>query len=122
MGWRPPKPDGFQLNSDGALRCNSTQTAAGGLIRDHNGNRVAGYCRNIGAATCFTAEIWGLRDGLQLATRFQLPNLEIETDSMVMMQSLATPCQETQQLNAILNDWQVHIAAGKTIAGTYSSS
>lgn len=54
MGWRPPKPDGFQLNSDGALRCNSTQTAAGGLIRDHHGNRVAGYCRNIGAATCLT--------------------------------------------------------------------
>lgn len=51
---------------------------------------------------------------MQLATRLQLPNLEIETDSMVMIQSLATPCEETQQLSALLNDWQVPIAAGRS--------
>lgn len=64
---------------------------------------MIGYSRNIGAATSLAAELWGLRDGLQLADRLRLPNLEIETDSMVMVMVMVTllakPCDETHQLN-----------------------
>ncbi|KAG5515485.1 hypothetical protein RHGRI_036513 [Rhododendron griersonianum] len=49
-GGKPPEPNGFKLNTDGASRNNSsTQAAAGGLVRDHNGNWTTGFCKNIGA-------------------------------------------------------------------------
>lgn len=72
IGWKPLGLDGFKLNMDGASRNNSTHATTGVLVRDHNGNWIMGFYRNIGASTSLGAEIWGLHDCLWLATNFQL--------------------------------------------------
>ena len=49
IGWSFPTWPWCKLNSDGACKATSV-AAAGGLIRDHNGQWVAGFGMNLG--TC----------------------------------------------------------------------
>ena len=46
-----------------------------GVIRDNNGHWIAGFTRRIGVATRFIVELWGLRDGLDMAYRLNIPSL-----------------------------------------------
>ena len=55
------------LNTDGASFQNPGKAGGGGIIRDSQGNWVKGYSRAIGFTTSIIAELWALRDGLNLA-------------------------------------------------------
>ncbi|XP_075669750.1 uncharacterized protein LOC142639464 [Castanea sativa] len=66
VAWRKPPVGWAKLNTDGlALGC--PRKARGGLIRDHNGEWVAGFSRSLGCTNSFPVELWALRDGLILA-------------------------------------------------------
>nr|POE83116.1 hypothetical protein CFP56_42720 [Quercus suber] len=45
---------------------NNNLVGGGGVIRDHNGVCVSGFARAIGIATSVEAELWALRDGLNI--------------------------------------------------------
>ncbi|GKU87915.1 hypothetical protein SLEP1_g2242 [Rubroshorea leprosula] len=67
VNWSPP-PEGYiKLNSDGSALTNPGQTGAGGVFRDHLGNWLLGFMRNVGYSTALAAELWAIRDGLKLA-------------------------------------------------------
>ena len=66
FGWKPPPENVFKLNIDGACK-KMNMAAAGGLIRDANGNWITGICANIGISSVTNAELWGLFYGLDLA-------------------------------------------------------
>lgn len=66
--WNRPPVGWFKLNLDGASLGNPGKVIAGGLIRDHRGEWIKGYLRNVGFASSVFAELWVLKDGLVLAT------------------------------------------------------
>ena len=66
VSWEKPDPGWLKLNTDGSLSGSVGTTAGGGLIRDEFGNWVIGFSRKIGRTDSFIAELWALRDGLQL--------------------------------------------------------
>lgn len=91
IGWSPPLNGFFKLNTDGAAAKNPGSAGAGGVIRNSAGNFVKGFSRNIGFASSFAAELWGLRDGLQLAVDLNIKNLIIEIDARAVINSITKP-------------------------------
>ncbi|KAI5665079.1 hypothetical protein M9H77_24402 [Catharanthus roseus] len=53
------------------------------VIRNHKGDWVGGYSRNIGVANNIPVELWELRDGLQQAANLNTEMLDVEVDSQV---------------------------------------
>ena len=65
--WTKPEAGWCKLNTDGASLGNPRKAGGGGLIRDHRGEWLKGFSREIGSTTNVIAEFWALRDGLLLA-------------------------------------------------------
>ena len=88
FGWKPPPENAFKLNTDGACK-KMNRAAAGGLIRNANGNQVAGLCANIGISSVTNVELWGLFYGIDLAWKLGVQNLLVEVDSKCTIDLLA---------------------------------
>ena len=67
VAWEKPPVGWMKLNSDGSALGSPGKAGGGGLIRDHQGNWVRGYARAHGYTSSSKAELWALRDGLEIA-------------------------------------------------------
>lgn len=79
--WEAPISPFFKLNMDGSSLGIPGKASAGGLIRDHMGQWVKRYFRKLGTITSTEAEIWGLRDGLELALKCNIKKLYVDMDA-----------------------------------------
>ncbi|KAH7840967.1 hypothetical protein Vadar_023977 [Vaccinium darrowii] len=86
VGWKAPSEGRFKLNTDGASKGNPGKAGVGGLIRDHKGEWVGGFCQSIGIQSSLEAELRGLRSGLRLARDLNITNLEVEMDAKSAIQ------------------------------------
>lgn len=57
----------MKLNMDGALRGNPGLAAAGGVLRDGDGNWCGGFAVNISKCSISLAELWRVYYGLYIA-------------------------------------------------------
>ncbi|GKV06468.1 hypothetical protein SLEP1_g18364 [Rubroshorea leprosula] len=83
VGWVPPSSGFVKLNSDGSALGNPGMAGAGGLLRDHLGRWIIGFSRNIGWTTSIAAELWAIRDGLEVAISKGLSKIIVEIDSKI---------------------------------------
>ncbi|GLT50759.1 hypothetical protein SLA2020_242210 [Shorea laevis] len=83
VSWIPPKAGWYKLNSDGSYSVTQNSASAGGLIRDNFGSWISGFTVNVGYASIFIAELWGLREGLGLCQSLGLSRVIAETDSLM---------------------------------------
>ena len=70
--WEKPALGWMKLNTDGSFDDLLGVAGGGGLIRDEQGNWVAGYTRRVGRSNSFIAKAWALRDGLMLCSQLNL--------------------------------------------------
>ena len=108
-----------KLNTNGSALGSTGKAGGGRLIRNHNGDWVAGFSRSLGCTNSFIAKLWALRDGLILAKDLNLNSLIVELDaktvvqlmnsdsSNMLMESLLTDCRTL--LKAIPNKQVEHI-------------
>ena len=104
VGWKPPSTGIFKLNTDGASKGNPGKSGAGGLIRNHEGRWVAGFCHNIGTTNSLEAELSAIRDGLELVNRLRLTNVDVETDSKLAVQLIAGSIFSGEHVNSLVCD------------------
>lgn len=88
IGWKPPPPSFFKLNTDGSARGNPGMASVGGLLRDPRGAWVGSFSRAICFTNSMAAELWGLRDGLVLAKNLNIRKLLIEIDAQTVINVL----------------------------------
>lgn len=100
--WSPLEADIIKINFDGAMKACYHLASAGGLLRNHNGDWVVGYTCNIGIANNFSAELWGLREGLLIAKNQGFTKIIAETDSDSLVQVLSKDSTETASI--LVND------------------
>ncbi|GLT75523.1 hypothetical protein SLA2020_472410 [Shorea laevis] len=62
--WYPLHDGIFKLNSNGSLSYTSRMASGDGLVRKIQKVGVHGFLVNIGRATSFITELWGLKEGL----------------------------------------------------------
>ncbi|CAL1353808.1 unnamed protein product [Linum trigynum] len=86
IGWTSPPIGWYKLNTDGAAQSNPGIITAGGVLRDHNGDWVGGFCSKIGTGTALLAELWGILQGLDLAWRKGIQFLILESNSQLALQ------------------------------------
>ncbi|CAN1852510.1 Putative ribonuclease H protein At1g65750 [Linum perenne] len=117
IGWRPAEEGWFSLNSDGSLHKNPISSAAGGVIRDDNGNFIAAFSANLGACSIMRSELRAIVEGMKLAWTKGIRRLRIQTDSKAAVAMLSQPYNGNNQHASLIaqfydlssRDWQVSI-------------
>ncbi|GLU17744.1 hypothetical protein SLE2022_341000 [Rubroshorea leprosula] len=102
--WMPPMEGWYKLSSDGSFNVTSNSASAGGLIRDFLGNWISGFVVNVGCASIFIAELWGLREGLKLCKSLGIARVVAEMDSLVAVRSIIEKREPDNLSAAILMD------------------
>ncbi|KAK2390756.1 heat shock 70 kDa protein [Trifolium repens] len=88
VSWKAPAYGWHCLNTGGAAKSMTCKTGCGGLVRDYTGRWIYGFTKNLGTASAYMAELWGLHEGLLLARSCGVQQLEIQLDSKVVVCSL----------------------------------
>ncbi|KAH9782186.1 ADP-ribosyl cyclase/cyclic ADP-ribose hydrolase [Citrus sinensis] len=99
--WSPPFWPWCKLNTDGAAK-KTGEASAGGLLRDHNGAWVAGFGMNIGSCSVTVAELWGLYQGLIISWQNGIRWLQVDVDSICILQLVTTPMITTNELSPLI--------------------
>ncbi|KAF5204671.1 hypothetical protein FRX31_005740 [Thalictrum thalictroides] len=82
--WKRPNADSVALNIDGASQ--EGFAAGGSLIRNHLGQHIVNFFSFYGEGTNNMAETRALYDGLQLCEDLCIDEVEIQTDSLLVVQ------------------------------------
>lgn len=102
--WTIPPPGYFKLNTDGSVNLTTKHASAGGIIRNDEGIWVKGFTINIGEASIFMAELWGLREGLKLCLDVGIQNLCVEMDSISLVKLLNQGLSNNDSVSTLMLD------------------
>ena len=102
--WSKPLPGWCKLNTDGASLGNLGKAGGGGLICDSEGRWIKGYSRSIGHTTSVVAELWAVRDGLNLAIQLGISCLEVELDGKIIVELLENTNSTNIKISPLLHD------------------
>ena len=108
--WEKPLAGWKKLNTDGSCVGRTGKAGCGGIIRDENGDWVAGFVRHIGLTNSFVAELWGLRDGLILCCDLNIPCVIVEVDAKVVVDVLKNTSYVNNVVSPLLDDCRQLVA------------
>ncbi|KAL4597620.1 hypothetical protein ACB092_11G002700 [Castanea dentata] len=102
--WERPGQGKLKLNIHGLAQWHSGLAGGGGVLRDDQGNWVLGYSRKIGRTTTILAGWQALRDGLHLCLSKNHLDVEVELDTKIFVDALATTQQSDQPVSPLMDD------------------
>ncbi|CAN1729274.1 Putative ribonuclease H protein At1g65750 [Linum perenne] len=102
LKWIPAPDDWITVNCDGSVIHPHGQAAAGGIIRDSSGRRLAVFAANLGTCTITRAELRAAAIGLELAWEMQVRKVHLQTDSSTSVLAITNPQQEDSRHGHIL--------------------
>ena len=102
--WHPPPENWYKLNLDGSSLCNPGRASGCGLVSDSIGSWVSGYARTIGHTTSVAAELWAIRDGINLCIDLNLTNVVMELDVKIVVNLLLKEEGNTNDNDVIIAD------------------
>lgn len=89
---------------DQLLEIRGRQVRAGGLLRDCHGNWVKGFTQKLGVNSSIEAEMWALRDSLELAVQCNISNLCIDMDASEAVELLKSDISQAHPLSSLICD------------------
>ena len=107
--WERPEQGWKKLNTDGTCMGLHGLASCGGLVRNGNGHWVVGFSKRIGVTSSFAAELWGLREGLQLCCNLNISCLEVEMDAKSIVDVVGNPNYANNIISPILDDCRILI-------------
>ncbi|CAN0829758.1 Putative ribonuclease H protein At1g65750 [Linum grandiflorum] len=109
IAWKPLPSPWFTLNTDGSVGADGA-AAAGGVLRNEDGDVQWAYTRNLGRCSITRAELWGIIDGMEIAWNNGCRRIAIQTDSTCAVQLLqATDKHDHQHAALVLKYWEISI-------------
>lgn len=97
----------YKLNTDGSSIGNPSKSGGGGIIRNHLGDWIGGFARSIGTTSSIIAELWALRDSLNLCIQLQISHLHIEIDASFVVDMLNCDNRSSKYLSPLIDDCRV---------------
>ncbi|CAN1165927.1 Putative ribonuclease H protein At1g65750 [Linum perenne] len=88
VGWRPAPEGWITLNTDGSVICDLHQAAAGGILRDHSGRRLACFAANLGECTIMRAELRAAAIGFRIAWELCFRKVHLQIDSLAALNAI----------------------------------
>ncbi|CAN0890369.1 Putative ribonuclease H protein At1g65750 [Linum grandiflorum] len=130
IGWCAENHPWVTLNTNGSVINPDSKDAAGGVLRNSDGNVLRAFMSNLGVCSITRADLRGVVDGLELAWQLGIHNVALRFDSRCATQLLRGTGNEDHQHAALLGrfrelrdrDWQlkiVHIYREANIAADY---
>ncbi|KAF7826851.1 ribonuclease H [Senna tora] len=106
-----------KVNTDGAVGSTGNIAGCGGLIRDHQGNLIKGFIKNLGISSPEGAEAWGIVCGLNLAWDLGFQKVVLENDCLRIIKQINNVNNLAQQMHStipairsmISRDWDVKL-------------
>lgn len=86
--WLKPAEGSVKLNVDGSYRGNLGRMGAGGIIHDNKANMLLAFLVGLGHGTHNAAEFMAVLYGLQYCKEMGLMKVEVELDSMLVVNLL----------------------------------
>uniref|UniRef100_A0A803PV21 Reverse transcriptase n=1 Tax=Cannabis sativa TaxID=3483 RepID=A0A803PV21_CANSA len=109
--WRKPIVHKYKINVDGAIFEAENCFGVGIIIRDQAGYLVeAVSTRKIGVVTPEIAEVIGVKEALSWIKNHDLSDVEIESDSLVVVQAINGEVQMPSQFGMIVQDCRLMIS------------
>lgn len=84
--WQPPPEGSLKLNVDGSFMPAISSMGTGGVLRNHQGNWVAGFSTFEGKGDILQAELLAVKNGLTLAWQLGFRKIHCETDCLEAIQ------------------------------------
>ncbi|GKV52754.1 hypothetical protein SLEP1_g59322 [Rubroshorea leprosula] len=88
---------------DGSALSNPGIAGGGGLLRDHLSRWMVGSSRSIGWTTSIAAELWAIRDGLEIAARKGISKIIVKTDSKIAVLLIESTDTTLHSLGALIS-------------------
>ncbi|XP_060182081.1 uncharacterized protein LOC132611714 [Lycium barbarum] len=105
--WNKPASNFFKLNSDGTLRNESC--GGGGVIRDAQGKMIMAYSIHFNNGTSNNAEAKALLFGIQWCIQHNITNIELETDSILLLSWVKQIFKIPWQIEGTIRDIRRHL-------------
>ncbi|KAH0645303.1 hypothetical protein KY284_033187 [Solanum tuberosum] len=83
--WEPPVPGSFKLNTDGAVKESPRPGSLGSVIRNHRGDWIIGSYQQRSPCQPNPGKVCALREGVLMAIKYKLNPIDINTDSMELI-------------------------------------
>ncbi|KAK6918283.1 Ribonuclease H domain [Dillenia turbinata] len=128
----PQLEDNFKVNTDGSVSQSNGHAATGGILRNSRGEWVAGFYINVRSCS-LTLSVReglylarkglrniGLKEGLYLAKRKGLRNIELEVDSTAVVSLLGEAYNNDHHLSALIKDCRSLMVKVNTIKINYT--
>ncbi|KAL6223089.1 hypothetical protein ACLB2K_006479 [Fragaria x ananassa] len=110
--WSCPPSGRLKINVDGAFRKEERTGRVGVIARDGQGRCVAALSRHIPyAQSALHVEAEAVRAGLLIAFYHQWENIEVESDSAIMLQALTREEEDLTEVGTIVNDCKSYMQA-----------
>ncbi|XP_024190369.1 uncharacterized protein LOC112194352 [Rosa chinensis] len=101
--WKPPPVSFFKLNFDGSVKAHG-KAAAGFIIRDSNGRPILAGARKLGVTSVPIAEGSALKDGLLQALRYNITKIQVEGDSLLIINCINKVCATPWRIRSLIAD------------------
>ncbi|MBA0810110.1 hypothetical protein Gohar_002130, partial [Gossypium harknessii] len=104
------------LSTGGAVVRDSGYAAIGGVVRDHDGNRIVGFTLFLGVCSPFEAEVWSILGGILILLNKGYRRAIILTDNLEVAQILndldlkdsgITMLRRTQRIMRLEGMWRI---------------
>nr|XP_009803450.1 PREDICTED: uncharacterized protein LOC104248826 [Nicotiana sylvestris] len=81
ISWHKPTKHWFKLNIDGTYKIDAQKSGVGDVIRNHTGKWILGIQMQHITTSPLPTELQAIHERLQIANKYYLFPLEVETDS-----------------------------------------
>jgi ribonuclease HI len=113
--WKPPAPEVIKINVDAGFRIENMDGTTGVVLRDHRGKLIRAQALWYKyAASPLIMEAEAVRDGVRLATDLALQRIQLETDSLEVVNAWKDSGTGRSIITSIVNEL-------KELSGLFSS-
>ena len=100
--WNSPIDDWYSLNTDSTIMNNLGLARCGGLIRDNTSSWISGFCKDLRNYHSIMVELWGLLEGLKLATSLNISKLIVQMDAAIVVDLIVNNSSDNMLFNPLL--------------------
>ena len=102
--WECPVQGWKKLNTDGSSNELHGLAGYGGVVRNEDGQWVAGFSKQIGVTNSFAVELWELREGLKLCCNLNIHCLVVKMNAKAIVDVLRNADYANNIISPILDD------------------
>lgn len=102
--WSKTQPGWVKINTYGSFFGNPRKAGGGGILWCSNGYWITGFARKFGKTSSDMAEVWALRDGLNLVRQLGIDNIFVEMDAKFLVCLLSNLSIVNLMLETLLNN------------------